>query len=154
MIAVRPVRKEEVKMLVLAGKFVHGRSAYAHMDYDIETLVKRGITAVENPAFFFAEAITHDDRPIGVLWAMLQPSFFGKDLVASDLIFFVIPQMQGKCVKALREIVENYHRWAMERGAKIVNLGCSTQIDPERTAALFEHLGYPRTGSLHSTRLH
>lgn len=153
MIAVRPVRKEEVKPLVLAGKFVHGQSAYAHMDYDVGLLVRRGVNAVEHPEMFFAEAITHNDTPIGVLWGCLMPSFFGKDLVAMDLIFFLIPQMQGKCGEALKEIVANYHKWARERGAKLVNLGCSTQINPERTAALFEHLGYPKTGTLHATRL-
>lgn len=154
MIAVRPVRREEVPRLVLAGKLIHQLSAYAHMAFDVPTLIKRGEHSLQYPDQFFAEAITKDDLAIGVLWAMISPSFFGPDLVAQDLIFFVMPQFHNRVGEALREIVDNYQTWARMRGAKMVNLGCSTQIDPERTAALFEHLGYPRTGSLHAVRLH
>lgn len=154
MLEVRTIRPEEIVPMVMAGKMLHKRSAFRHMDYDVDRVVRIAMTALTQPNKYFLKVIAYNDTPVGVLFCYLSESFFGKDLVASDFVFFIVPQMQGKCSLAVKEIVDEYQFWAAANGAKRINLGCSTEIDSERTAKLFEHLGLPQTGTLHSVEVH
>lgn len=154
MFAVRKLKVGEIKLMVLAGQELHHQSAYAHMDYDCGKVAQLAFVALQKPDQFFIETITHNDVPIGLLFAGLSESYFGTDKMAKDLVFFVIPQAQGRCGDAMREMVENYRAWAIENGAKMITLGVSTQINAEKTRGLFEHMGFPQTGSLHAVTVH
>ena len=154
MLEVRDIKPEEIPQMVYAGKMLHGLSAFRHMDYDVENVVRIALHALSDPTKFFLKVIAYKGQPVGVLFCNIRQSFFGKDLVASDFVFFVVPAMQGRCSMAVKSIVEDYRKWAIQNGAKKINLGCSTQIDADRTAKLFEHLGMPRTGTLHSLEAH
>ena len=154
MFAVRKLRAEEVRLMVLAGQELHQQSAYAHMEYDCNRVANLAYAALQEPDRFFIEAVTHNDSPIGLLFAGLSESYFGTDKIAKDFVFFIVPQAQGMAGKALRELVENYRAWATERGAKLIQLGCTTQINADRTRDLFEHMGFPQTGSLHAVTVH
>lgn len=153
MYAVRAIRPDEIAPMVQAGEAVHRVSQFAHMDYDHAKLCALAARVAERPDVLFLQVITRNDMAVGVLFAIASESFFGRDKTAIDLVFFVAPQVRGRCGETLREIVANYHAWARAVGAKIATLGCSTQIAPERTRDLYEHLGYPQTGSLHATVL-
>lgn len=150
MFAVRPIKLAEIRPMVAAGEVLHRQSAYGHMTYDRLRVERLALSAMSHPNEFFLQVITYHDQPCGVLFARISDSWFGPDKVTRDLVFFIVPEMQGKCRIALQQIVDNYREWATACGVKMVNLACSTQIKPEKTRALFETLGFPQTGSLHA----
>lgn len=153
MYSVRPLKPSEVPIVVQAGAVLHAQSAFKHMAYDVPACEKLVQTALARPKEAFFEVVDFQGVPAGLLFAIVQKSFFGPDLVAMDLVFFLWPDHYGKCSEQLQQLVDNYRRWAQSVGAKKAHLGCSTQMSPERTRKIFEHLGFPQTGSLHSVPL-
>tara|TARA_B100001250_G_scaffold380115_1_gene371309 strand:- start:57 stop:527 length:471 start_codon:yes stop_codon:yes gene_type:complete len=70
------------------------------------------------------------------------PSFFGNDLTATDLILYVLPEHRGSTI-AIR-ILKEYEKWAISQNVDEISLGISTGINVERTGQFYERLGYRR----------
>jgi GNAT superfamily N-acetyltransferase len=153
MYAVRPMRPDDISVMVASGREFHHRSAYSHMAYDAERVGQVWKAALQRPDMCFLQVIACRDEPVGLLFAVLSPMFFGPDKTASDCAFFVAPEHHGKCGWQLLEITRKYREWAVAGGAKMVTLGCSTQLRAEDTAKVFERMGFPQTGSLHAVGL-
>ena len=81
---------------------------------------------------------------VGMVAALVVEHFFGAQKTASDLGVYVAPEHRGgsvavKLVRALEQLVR-------AAGAVDLTLGVSTEIMAERTADLYERLGYRRSG--------
>lgn len=85
-----------------------------------------------------------DGRVLGVLVATCSEHFFSHDRVASELVVFVAPQARGG--QLVVRMVKAFEAWAKDRGAREITMGISTEVNAERTAALYERLGFPVTG--------
>ncbi|TSJ87988.1 GNAT family N-acetyltransferase [Gilliamella apicola] len=64
----------------------------------------------------------------------------GKNLIASDIAFFVRPEAQGGTT-ALR-LIKRYETWAKSKGATHIELGVSSGVNTERTLSMYSFLGY------------
>jgi GNAT superfamily N-acetyltransferase len=62
---------------------------------------------------------------------------------ACELAVYVTPEHRGRTGMRL---IKAFEAWAWDRGADEITLGISTEVDPERTAALYARLGYRRSG--------
>lgn len=64
------------------------------------------------------------------------------DVIAQEVSFFMAPEARGNMVAA--RLICALSAWAKLRGAKWLQAGTSTGLDPERTAGLYERLGFSR----------
>lgn len=83
-----------------------------------------------------------DGVVIGGIAGTALPHWASDDILADEASFFMLPEARGsmagvRLIGALKE-------WAGARGAKWLNAGTSTGLDPERTAGLYERLGFSR----------
>ena len=77
----------------------------------------------------------------------VNPSFFGHDLTATDLLLYVIPEKRGSTV-AMR-ILKEYEKWAISQNVTEISLGISTGINVENTGKFYEMLGYRKESILY-----
>lgn len=150
----RPMVEADIPAVITASRVIHELSVFAGMDFSNEKCTRLLRAALARPEALFAHVILHKDDLVGLLLGVVQESYFGVDKVAHDLVLFVLPRHQGRCARALMEMLDVYKAWASERGAKILQFGVSTQIEAQRTAEVFGRLGFPQTGSLHAITLH
>lgn len=150
---VRPVQREDVVPLVEIGKVMHKESVYAHLDYDIEKLHQLGEGIAANPDSDWAAftAIAATGERIGMLVGYIAEHTFGRDKVAQDFINFVLPERRG--IMAGKAMIHMFEDWAKRKGVAEVYLGITTGVEVERTAKLYERLGYERAGILFKKRV-
>lgn len=90
-------------------------------------------------AVFLAE---HGGVVVGGIAGVLSSHWSSDDLLADEVAFFMAPAARGNML-AVR-LVCTLRAWAEQRGAKWLQAGTSTGLDPERTAQLYERLGFTR----------
>ena len=92
----------------------------------------------------FVYIAIYNNQIIGVFIGFITEYYFGKDLYASDLTYYVDRTKRGSvaAVKLFRE----FETWAIKKGAKRINPATSTGINPERTKKFYERMGYTVTG--------
>jgi len=88
---------------------------------------------------FLAE---HKGEVIGGIAGQLATHWASDDMLADEVALFIAPTMRGG-IMAVR-LVAVLRAWAELRGAKWLQAGTSTGVDPERTAQLYERLGFVR----------
>ena len=79
---------------------------------------------------------------VGGIAGMATAHWSSTDVVAQEVSFFMAPGARGT-MTAVRLICA-LQAWAEIRGAKWLQAGTSTGLDPERTAGLYEQLGFSR----------
>lgn len=83
-----------------------------------------------------------DGVVVGGIAGMATPHWSSDDIVAQEVSFFMDPGARGNMM-AVRLICA-LMAWGEKRGAKWLQAGTSTGLDPERTAGLYERLGFSR----------
>lgn len=92
-----------------------------------------------NGVVFLAE---QDGLVVGGIAGMSSAHWSSDDVVAQEVSFFMAPEARGNMV-AVR-LIAALQAWGEMRGAKWLTAGTSTGLDPERTAGLYERLGFSR----------
>jgi len=83
-----------------------------------------------------------DGEIYGGILAMAVPHWCSDDVVAQEVSLFVRPDARGHM--AAKELIRRMCAWAKDMGAVWLQAGSSTGVDPERTAQLYEHMGFKR----------
>jgi GNAT superfamily N-acetyltransferase len=125
---------------------MHEESGFRGSEYSEARLRDFAQTVLNNPMMFCA-VDDRDGEIVGFFLGMLSPMWWGSDFMASDLILYVAPDKRG-AASGVR-LVKAFEEWARRQGVKEVRLGVSTEIAPERTAALYERLGFRQIGTIH-----
>lgn len=146
---VRQTRPEEIPHLIEMGRKLHGSSLFKDMDYDVDHTFSICNAALNYPDKFFFNVIAVDDVPVGMLLAAMNVTFFGKDVVANDLLLFIEEEHRHMCGEALQEITRRYKHWATHYNARRIYLATTTGIEPERTREVFEKCGFHQVGTIH-----
>lgn len=120
---------------------MHQESHFKTLDFDPDKL-KQLLMAFCHDQFVYIAI--YNNQIIGVFIGFITEYYFGKDLYASDLTYYVDRTKRGSvaAVKLFRE----FEQWAMKKGAKRINPATSTGINPERTKKFYERMGYTVTG--------
>jgi hypothetical protein len=147
---VRPVRADEIAYLVELGKKWHEESLFRSMDFDEKRCndIVQYAMGSENH-FVYVIALMPEDVPVGGLFARLQDTFFGKDMIADDVLFFVEMEHRTPSVLAVRELLSKYKHWGHHKGASRVFLAVSSGIEPEQTAKVLDACGFTQVGTVH-----
>lgn len=160
---IRRMEQRDVSRMIELGRAMHAESIYADCDFDVAQLeqlgnallaggLAGGVFGAANMAAWVAE----DPRPVlpeeiaagadphalvGMFVATCGTMWFGKDRIAGDLAFYVVPEWRGGMTSVL--LLRQFEAWARgEAEAKFIAPGISTRIDHERVRALYLKLGY------------
>ena len=87
----------------------------------------------------------------GLYIGMLVQQFFTLEVTAMDILFYVRPQRRG--TRAAVRLWRAFKQWGEARGAKAIQVGTMTEIDPARTAKFYRGMGLRDIGGVFHTRI-
>jgi GNAT superfamily N-acetyltransferase len=139
---IRTALESDTEVLLEMGKAMHHESPrYEHVSYSEGKARAMISMLLPTGGILVAEV---DDVVVGMAAAFVVEHFFSTDRYAADLVVYVLPEFRGSTT-AMR-LVRAVESWAAVQGAKEIVLGVSTEIETDRTTALYEHLGYRESG--------
>jgi RimJ/RimL family protein N-acetyltransferase len=135
--------KDVIAMLDMASLMQQESPKFSHNSFDAVKASGLFTTLVvkDNGIAFIAEK---DGQPVGMIGGMVVEQFFSHDLYACDFGVYLKPEHRGG--SAVIKMIKAFEQRAIELGAKEISLGISTEVHAERTASLYERLGYVRSG--------
>ena len=111
-------------------------------------------------ADYIAKAIRSGDHAVllhessagidGIYIGMLVQQFFTFEITAMDVLFYVRPERRGS--RAAVRLFRAFKAWAKARGAKAIQVGTMTGIDPARTAKFYRGMGLNEIGGVYHGR--
>jgi len=137
-VSIRSMKEEDVEQVVKLARSMQLESpAFRDKPFDEERIEKWVFWMVDHGGGFVAE---ERGKLIGMMSGLLSTQLFCDEVFATDLALYVIPEDRGRSVGV--RLIKAFERWAKESGAKEISLGISTDVEQERTAAIYEKLGY------------
>lgn len=133
---------DDLPALCVMGRLMHNESGFAGLDYDIDR-VKETVADLMDKSQLVLVAEATNGELVGGMLGRCAPTWFGNDLIATELALFVAPEHRGGLLAA--RMVMTFVRWARMAGARQirpgVNSGCMTAV------RLYERLGFRRCGA-------
>lgn len=149
--AIRIAQRADIPRLVELGAAMHAASRQRVLAYDATKVAGYFALSIECPRQYTCVVATHDDDLVGFLIGYLEEYVFARAKLAYDTVFWVEPAHRNGV--AARGLIDAFERWAREQGAVELYLGISSGIAPDRTAKLYEHLGFTREGAIYRRAL-
>ncbi len=114
---------------------------FAHLAYAPVKVAQtlQQMIAADNGRVFVA---VRDDIVVGMMGGYVLEYFFSHDKFATDLYVYVAPPYRGGSF--FTRLVVAFEQWAIALDANEIVVGISTEVEAERTASLYERLGYRR----------
>lgn len=141
---IRYARPTDVPALVELGRRMHVESPrFARLAFDPERLASVASNLIPNKdcCVLVGDA---GGVLIGLFVGFVMQHFFSTASYATDLALYVTPEERGGTL-AVR-FLRRFEDWARTTGAAEIVPGISTEVEVERTARLYERLGYKRSG--------
>ena len=141
---IREANNDDAASLLSMGELMHNESPrFNKFTFDKEKAANliQHLIAIDNGIVIVAE---HEGNLVGMIGGMVCEQFFSKDLYACDFVVYIDPEHRG--TSAIIRMIKLFEERAIKLGAKEISLGISTEIHAERTANLYEKLGYKRSG--------
>lgn len=139
---IRPATLDDLPRILDLGEMLHKESPrWSRITFSrarAESTLRLLLTD-PNGVIFVAE---RDGVVVGGIAGVTEQHWASDDLVAHEMSLFMAPDARGG-MSAIR-LICSLRAWAKLRGAKWLHAGTSTGLDPERTAGLYERLGFTR----------
>jgi GNAT superfamily N-acetyltransferase len=87
----------------------------------------------------------------GIYIGMLVQQFFTFEITAMDVLFYVRPERRGS--RAAVRLFRAFKAWAKSSGAKAIQVGTMTGIDPARAAKFYRGMGLDEIGGVYHGRV-
>jgi len=140
----RPMEDTDIATMIELGAAMHNESAFRHLDYDREKCFAMGVKYLMNPDWYFSYCAYEGDELVGMFMGYLNRYYFGNDLLANDILWYVKKERRGSMVGI--RLLNAFRNWAKERGASEVCIGVSTALDVDRTHGLLSRMGFDHVG--------
>src|SRR5574341_594562 len=142
---IREATQDDIPALVALGDRIHHESPrWSRLRFSAAKLEDTLCAVEASDEGFLWVALDSQGEIIGGMVGIVCEHWCSHDLVASDLALFVAPEARGTMAPA--RLVRRYKAWAEFMGAKLTQVGVTTGVHTEQTAALFERLGLKRCG--------
>jgi len=135
----KPVPRDRDAVLSLFRDF-HGESWYRDYDFSEDKFNVLWNAIMTSPEYFMVIA-TDNDVPVGYMAGMMAEHFFGHDRMAIDLGLYIKPEYRGD-PKVPRDMIECFHCWATDCGAKEMIVGATSGIKEGSIVRFYERLGF------------
>lgn len=143
---IRPLRREDVEVAIAMGQALHRDSpTFGRARFDADKLRGLAERCLQHPDWCCLMAWADED-PVGLFVGFVAEDWFGPDLYAADLTFWVRPESRGS--SAAIRLLFAFEGWAESKGAKEIRVGVSTGISVERATNFYMKAGYVLRGPL------
>lgn len=143
-IVYRHMEAADIPVMIELGAEMHEESAFRRLDYDRDICFDLGVRYLSDPENHFSYCAYEGEELVGMFMGYLTPYYFGKDLLASDILWYVKRDRRGSMMGI--RLLKAFRSWAKERGAKEVCIGVSTAVDVDRTHKLLSCMGFEHVG--------
>lgn len=143
---IRAATPNDLNALLELGCAMHAESAYHYLPFDQEKVRALLLSCMKGfGCVFVAE---RDGEIIGGFFGIITEHYFCDVKMACDLALFVRPDRRGAL--AAVQLIEAYIDFALKQGVdpRNIQIGISTGVDIDRTAKLYERMGFERTGGI------
>lgn len=141
---IRPAMEEELTALVNMARDMHDESPYfSRFEFSAVKTANTLLGLMTHPEGCVLVAVI-DSEVIGMFGGFITEHFFGNDRYACDIGLYVKPEHRGGSV-AVR-LLKVFEEWVSSKNVGAITLGVSTEVEVERTAAMYQHLGYTASG--------
>lgn len=139
---------EIAQALTLAEKF-HAQSEFSHRAFSKNKVsgLMFSYNADTSGDYLFKLVLNDAGEIIGGIMAFMTEPYFSEDRVAFDNGIFIDENKRGS--RAAFLLLNEYVKWAVERGAKEVWFGETAGIAREAFAKLMAHCGFTNQGSFY-----
>ena len=110
---------------------------FCDMSFDTNKLVEIANT-------HYCGLYVKDSQPVGFMLGVKHNTFFGHDVVATELMLYVKPEHRGGFA-AIR-LAQDFEKWCRENKCVEINVGSSVQVATDTTKKLYTSLGYTERG--------
>ena len=125
---------------------MHEESAFRRLDYDKKKCFDLTVRYISNPKKYFSYCAYEGDELVGMIMGYLSSYYFGNDLLANDILWYVKKERRGSMTGP--RLLKAFRTWAKERGAREVCMGVSTAVDVDRTHKLLSRMGFEHVGGI------
>lgn len=124
----------------------YGESRYRRHPLRREKFERLAELAEQQPDAVLLLVAEHGDSIVGFMCGIVTEHYFADMIYATNLALYVAPAARGS--RACLIMIRQFEREARRRGAAEVMLGVTSGVHPERTARLYNALGYETVGAL------
>jgi GNAT superfamily N-acetyltransferase len=137
----RRATREDIVEMVELGRRMHAESPrLSRLNYSITKVTELIVSLIESEHGFAHVAVVKGEI-VGAALAVIAEEWYSWDLVANELAVFVLPTQRGALIAA--QLIREMDAWAHSK-TKVLQCGTTTGLEPERTAKLYERLGFSR----------
>jgi GNAT superfamily N-acetyltransferase len=125
----------------MGQRMAHESPRFSHSTFDMDRCLNllHTLTSSEDGL-----VLVVGDEPIGMLLGLVTEQFFSADRIAQELVVYMLPEHRGG--RDVVRMIQAFEDWAVARGAREITLGVSTEVNTERTAAMYRRLGFVDSG--------
>ncbi len=139
---IRAATHNDLGALLLLSEQMHTESGYRRYPFAIEKMAALFSGLINGQGCLF---VADDDGTlVGMMAGYCEESWFTTARVAGEYGVYVVPESRGGGHAV--GLIAMFRDWALEQGADLIQMGITTGITTERTAALYERLGFRRNG--------
>lgn len=125
-------------ILEMAQKFA-AASPYKDFPMEEEKIQELILTLMKDRNKTIIVLYVHDGKPVGMLAGMSSEMIFSREIIASEVIWWVDPGFRSRKTLALKEA---YEYWAKRIGAKYIQMA---NLDDQKIERYYERTGYKLT---------
>ena len=126
--------------MVRLARLMHEESWYRDFTFDEARIDAALHQCYTNPDWLALVLEDKDGRIVGFFVGIVTEHFFSTDRYACDLAFYIAPDKRGG-MGAIR-LLKAYEAWCRIKNVAEIHIGISTDINQERTAQLFQSMGF------------
>lgn len=140
---VRLATVEDVPTLIALGRRMHEESPrFARFPFIEEKVRELCARVIAGPGAI-ALVAEEGETIVGMVAAIAVEHWFSTALLASDLVVYVRPESRGG--RAFFALMRHLRLWADAIGCAELQVGVSTEVHAEASAAMLERLGFRRS---------
>ena len=133
---------EDLPALCVLGRLMRDETTFAGMDFDNDRF-KEAVQELIDKNQLVQVAEDKNGEVVGAMLCQVKPTWFGNDLIATELGLFIHPDHRGGALAA--RFIKTFVKWARLAGAKQIRPGVITGCDV--AVKLYERLGFRRCGA-------
>ena len=96
---VRPFKESDIATMIELGGKMHKESNFKELNYDKNKLIALGEAIIANTNVYYAIVAEDENKVLlGMFVGVITEYYFSKDLLASDLLFYVDQNKRGALV--------------------------------------------------------
>lgn len=143
---VRRIIKKDIPKILEMGRLMFEESAYNSLEYSPERCVDLCNRVIEDKSYL-GIVVLDGETICGMLGAYIGMTDFTEDLIANDILIYVLPEYRGTA--AFPWLFRYFMKWAGMNGAKLMLLGTSAGINPGAVGRLYQKYGFTPVGGIY-----